>query len=100
MGDGVSETPRRVRVRVLGRVQGVGYRWFVANAARRLGLAGWVRNAMDGAVEMAAAGPAEAVEQLLMDLRRGPARADVRALEVDDASAADTPLRTPFEITP
>jgi acylphosphatase len=91
---------RRVRVRVLGRVQGVGYRWFAANAARRLGLAGWVRNAMDGAVEMTAAGPAVAVEQLLVDLRRGPAQADVRALQVDDASAEDVPLRTPFEITP
>lgn len=96
----MSGMQRWVRVRVLGRVQGVGYRWFVANAARRLGLAGWVRNAMDGAVEMAAAGPAVAVEQLLVDLRRGPAHADVRALEVDDASAEDTPLRTPFEITP
>jgi len=100
MGDGVSAPPRRVRVRVLGRVQGVGYRWFVANAARRLGLAGWVRNANSGAVELEAAGSAEAVEQLLVDLRRGPARADVRALEVDEASAADTPLRIPFEITP
>lgn len=100
MGDGVSDAQRRVRVRVLGRVQGVGYRWFVANAARRLGLAGWVRNAMDGAVELAAAGPTVAVEQLLVNLRCGPAHADVRGLEVDDASAEDAPLRTPFEITP
>lgn len=100
MGDGVTSDQRRVRVRVLGRVQGVGYRWFAANSARRLGLAGWVRNAMDGAVEVAAAGPAVAVEQLLADLRRGPAHAHVSALEVDDASAGDAPLRTPFEITP
>lgn len=100
MGDGVSGTPRRVRVRVLGRVQGVGYRWFAANAARRLGLAGWVRNAMDGAVEVAAAGPAVAVEQLLAELRRGPAHAHVSALEIDDTSTDDALLRTPFEITP
>lgn len=98
MGDRVSGAQRHVRVRVLGRVQGVGYRWFVTKAARRLGLAGWVRNTVDGAVEVAASGPAVAVEALLDDLRRGPARAAISALEVEDASAEGAPLPTPFEI--
>ena len=100
MGVGVSGAPRRVRVRVLGRVQGVGYRWFAARAARGLDLAGWVRNGMDGVVELAVAGPAGSVEQLLVELRRGPAQAVVRAVEVDDVTDDGPRLSTPFEITP
>ena len=100
MGVGVSAAPRRVRIRVLGRVQGVGYRWFAARAARGLDLAGWVRNGRDGVVEVAVAGPAESVERLVVELRRGPTHALVRAVEVDEVTDDEPRLSTPFEIAP
>ena len=74
------------RVEVRGRVQGVGFRWFARESARRHGLAGWVRNRDDGGVEVAASGPPEAVERFLGELRRGPAGArvdDLVALPVE-----------------
>lgn len=62
---------------VEGRVQGVGFRWFVVRHAEALGLAGWVRNRDDGAVEVAARGPAAAVAGLEAELQRGPSSAHV-----------------------
>lgn len=60
-----------------GRVQGVGFRYFVQDRALELGLRGWVRNLPDGSVEAAAAGPPEALDRLEARLRQGPARARV-----------------------
>ena len=83
------------RVEVRGRVQGVGFRWYARESARRLGLAGWVRNREDGAVEAAASGPAESVERFLDDLRRGPAGSRVDeliALSVEGLGALDEPF--------
>ncbi len=57
---------------VSGRVQGVGFRWFVQRAADSLGLRGYVRNMRDGRVEVLAEGPAEKVEALREELVRGP----------------------------
>ncbi|MCL6553967.1 MAG: acylphosphatase [Firmicutes bacterium] len=57
--------PVRAHVWVRGRVQGVGFRFFVARHARELGLAGWVRNLPDGRVELVAEGPQAAVDALL-----------------------------------
>ena len=69
---------------VRGRVQGVNYRSFAASQARRLGLAGWVRNLPDGtAVEVYAEGARTAVEALLERLREGPGMARVDAVEAD-----------------
>ncbi len=67
--------------RVSGRVQGVGFRYFVQRRALALGLRGWVRNLPDGAVEVAAAGAAEAVNLLAAALAEGPAHARVDQLE-------------------
>ena len=67
-----------VRVRVTGRVQGVAYRAWAADAARRLGLAGWVRNDPDGAVSALLSGAPAAVERMLAALREGPPAAEVR----------------------
>jgi len=57
-------------VLVKGRVQGVGFRWFVRERAEALGLAGWVRNREDGAVEAEVEGERRAVEDFIASLRR------------------------------
>jgi|SRR3569623_868403 acylphosphatase len=57
---------------VQGRVQGVGFRWFVHREASELDLRGWVRNTEDGDVEVVAAGSAEDLDELRHSLRRGP----------------------------
>lgn len=62
---------------VRGRVQGVGFRYFVVEKARSLGLHGYARNESDGSVEVLAQGPRPALEQLLALLRRGPSAAHV-----------------------
>lgn len=63
-----------------GRVQGVGYRDWMAREAERLGLSGWVRNRPDGQVEAVISGPEPAVEALLTLVRRGPRLARVDAV--------------------
>jgi acylphosphatase len=68
---------------VRGDVQGVGFRYFVLRLAERAGLAGWVRNMDDGALECLAQGPKPALEELLEALRRGPAGASVTAVDVE-----------------
>lgn len=60
------------RVEVSGAVQGVGFRWFAREAARRLDLAGWVRNRADGRVEIAVEGDEPLLEQFLRQVARGP----------------------------
>ncbi|MGH9579503.1 MAG: acylphosphatase [Terriglobales bacterium] len=57
---------------VRGRVQGVGFRWFVEREAKALGLAGWVRNNADGSVEVLAMGAADRLETLRGRLQAGP----------------------------
>ena len=89
-GDGV----RRAHVEIVGRVQGVGFRWFVRERARALGVAGWVSNRDDGAVEVLAEGPATSVARLLDDLRQGPSGAYVTAVHElpDDGAPAPKPF--------
>lgn len=76
---------RIVRIRVEGRVQGVGFRAFVAREAGRLHVTGWVRNRLDSAVEIVAAGPSEAVEQLARAAKRGPWAARVNSFRLEEA---------------
>ena len=57
---------------VRGRVQGVGFRWFVQREAAEIGLRGWVRNTEEGEVEVVASGEAEELAELRATLRRGP----------------------------
>ena len=74
--------PVRRIVRVHGRVQGVGYRMDAAAAASRCGVAGTVRNLLDGSVEADVEGPSEAVEAMIAHLRRGPSTARVDGVDV------------------
>ncbi len=71
---------------VTGRVQGVGFRWFVEREARILGINGWVRNRADGSVEVLASGTHEQLSALHKKLREGP-----RASRVDNVDVTDMP---------
>lgn len=66
---------------VRGRVQGVGFRWFVWREAERLGLAGFARNLRDGTVEVVCEGPESAIEALERALEQGPAGARVEGVD-------------------
>jgi acylphosphatase len=68
----------RLHARVLGRVQGVGFRYFVMNAANELGLSGWVRNRKDGSVEVVAEGEIDQLKSLVGALQRGSRSSAVR----------------------
>lgn len=89
-------TRRRVMVR--GRVQGVGFRWFVREHARSLRLRGWVRNRVDGAVELEVEGAADAVAELMGFVAEGPDGAVVGAIEDVQLSDTAPELPDPFTI--
>ena len=81
----------RLEATVNGRVQGVGFRWFVRDRATALGLAGWVRNRADGSLEVLAEGPAEALAAFEDALRAGPPGAvvlSVQAMRSDGPAVA------------
>ena len=70
---------------IRGRVQGVGFRWFVEREAHILAIAGWVRNNSDGSVEVLAQGTRDQLAGLHSRLRAGPRAARVDEVEVADA---------------
>ena len=78
---------RTVRLRISGRVQGVGYRAWTIATATRLGLAGWVRNRRDGTVEALISGDDHAVEAMIAACGDGPYGARVSQVAVEDAAA-------------
>lgn len=81
-----------LHVRVVGRVQRVGFRWFVREHARRGDLAGWVRNNPDGSVELHAAGDGECIERLRRAVAAGPEGARVdEIVTLDAADAGELP---------
>lgn len=82
--------------RVRGRVQGVGFRWYVKDEADALGLSGYVKNCPDGSVEVSAAGPVPCLKRLVETVRRGPPGARVLACDetwstMEDGEAAEKP---------
>ena len=77
---------KATRFLVSGIVQGVGYRFFAARAARSLGIRGFVRNLPDGRVEVVATGPEDALRQLEEALRRGPAGALVEGATLSETA--------------
>jgi acylphosphatase len=82
------KTKQRLHARVTGRVQGVGFRYFVMTKANELGLVGWVRNRRDGSVEVVAEGELDILKQLVRVLERGSRSSmveDVKA-ELQEAS--------------
>jgi acylphosphatase len=85
------------RVVIHGRVQGVGFRAFVEDAAERLGLEGWVRNRRDGTVEAVFAGPEQSVTAALAACRAGPRHGHVDRIEVADAGSELLSQRRPGE---
>jgi acylphosphatase len=86
MGASTKPTEAR-RFLVRGRVQGVGFRWFVEREARTLGVAGWVRNNHDGSVEVLAIGTRDQLAGLGSQLRQGPRAARVDQVEESEARA-------------
>jgi acylphosphatase len=84
------------RIVVSGRVQGVGFRYFVHEAATVEGASGWVRNRPDGSVELLLEGDRDAIDRLERRVRRGPAAARVEAVTVEDAMPSGR--TAPFEI--
>jgi acylphosphatase len=78
--------PRAIRIRVSGRVQGVGFRWFARRVAQDLELTGRVRNLADGRVEVEAAGVPERLDAFRKRLRQGPPGSRVAGLEEEELS--------------
>ena len=77
------------KYRVMGRVQGVGFRYFVWREAEALGVDGWVRNRADGTVEALARGTNDELDRLLDRLQEGPRWSRVMSVSVTDESDED-----------
>ena len=90
------EPERRLHAVVHGRVQGVGYRATTIDEARRLGLAGWVRNRHDGTVEVLAEGSEPKLNLFVAYLHRGPWGAHVTSVVADWAPVQGAPM--PFQV--
>ena len=83
------------RLFIQGRVQGIGFRWQMANEAKKLGLGGWVRNRSDGSVEALLIGPLETVDALTVWAHRGPSQARVdRVICQDEPDNSDERMGT------
>lgn len=76
---------------ITGHVQGVGYRWSMTQAAKRLGVQGWVRNRSDGQVEACAWGTAQAIQALVDWAHQGPAQARVERVVVGNVPDGGEP---------
>ncbi|AFK07214.1 MULTISPECIES: acylphosphatase [Mesotoga] len=75
---------RTVRIRVYGRVQGVGFRYYALYTARSLGITGYVRNEPDGSVEIVGSGRDPDIEAFIESIDRGPTYANVTKTEIEE----------------
>ena len=86
----MTRTACSFRAVVRGRVQGVGFRYYARSAARALGVRGYVRNLVDGSVEVVAVGPNQSLSALIEGLERGPGAGRVDECRVEwDAASED-----------
>ena len=92
-----SEEREIKRLKIRGTVQGIGYRVWVEREALALGLKGWVRNRVDGSVEMVLAGAPDQIAAMIERCRKGPPLSKVEAIEVENAAMLDFGLRRPGE---
>jgi acylphosphatase len=83
---------------IQGRVQGVGFRWFVQREAAELGLRGWVRNTDDGHVEIVAAGEPDQLAELKVSLHKGSRGSRVDAVIENELAESEGERLGPFEI--
>jgi len=81
----------RRRIIVHGRVQGVGFRYYIQRVAEALVVAGWTRNLPDGTVEIEAEGPDDRVEALISAARQGPSYSRVTSVDVTPLPDSATP---------
>ena len=97
--DGVDGREDRIEVRIVvqGQVQGVGFRWFTRESAKRLGVAGWASNLPDGSVLVEARGLAQAIDAFIAVLRAGPPHAHVTDVRTGPRSSPQ-PLPDHFTI--
>jgi len=79
------------KVLIQGRVQGVGFRYYTEQQARRLGISGWVRNCADGSVETLICGDESQTQTMLLWLKHGPPSASVSVTEVSKVNPASIP---------
>ena len=77
-------------LRITGRVQGVGYRYYMVYKAKQFNISGWVRNRMDGSVEAMVQGTPENVEAIIVRARRGPPKSVVADVVVGEGSGSFT----------
>lgn len=75
---------KRVHLIVSGFVQGVGFRMFIVQTAKELKLSGWVKNRIDGSVEIDAQGPEQAINELLRHAKKGPSRSNVTSIRQEE----------------
>lgn len=88
-----------MHLKIIGRVQGVGFRYAMCTEARRLRVIGWVRNRSDGTVEAVAAGEQAALQQLAQWAQSGPAGSEVKDVQVRAATDAEaTNIDNPFSL--
>jgi len=83
---------------VRGRVQGVGFRWFVHREAAEIGLRGWVRNTTDGQVEIVAAGTPEQLAELKIAIKKGSRGSRVDAVIEHELAESEAAALGAFEI--
>jgi acylphosphatase len=69
------------QLRIHGKVQGVGFRFFATRVARRLGLKGWIQNLRDGSVQAIVEGEADAINEWIEEIREGPRYAEITRVD-------------------